>query len=96
MRDDLRDDTRDDTTHRRQPRAPERLDPRLTSAADETARCLRPVAADWSADDFGALVYAEALVRLKHTLPRAAYEGLERHYRAHRAAFLARLQPPAD
>ena len=64
---------------------------RLASAAAATARRLGPVATDWPADEFGAIVYASALVDLKSALPADAFAECERHYRAHRKALLAQL-----
>jgi hypothetical protein len=72
------------------------LDPRLTTAAADTARYLRAETAGWPAEDAGALVYAVTLVRLKSQLPGEAFADLQRHYREHRAAFLARLRRRAD
>lgn len=71
------------------------LDARLTRAAAITARRLRPVAADWRADEFGTIVYAAALVDLKRTLQHEAFAALQRHYHMHRDAFHARLRPRA-
>jgi len=72
------------------------LDSRLTAAAADTARYLHSETAGWPAEDAGTLVYAVALVRLKSQLPREAFADLQRHYREHRAAFLARLRRRAD
>jgi len=72
------------------------LDSRLTAAAADAARYLRAETAGWPAEDAGTLVYAVALVRLKSELPGEAFADLQRHYREHRAAFLARLRRHAD
>ncbi|MEJ7808890.1 MAG: hypothetical protein WKG32_00590 [Gemmatimonadaceae bacterium] len=57
---------------------------------------MRSVAGDWPVDYFASVVYAEALVRLKSTLPSDAFENLHRQYQADRATYHARLAPPAD
>lgn len=71
------------------------LDTRLTRTAAATAQRLRPAADDWSANEFGEIVFAAALVELKRTLLPDAYTELQGHYHTHREAFHAQLQPRA-
>ena len=62
----------------------------VTRAAWEAAR-LAPVAEEWPLDELRALVFSAALVALKATLSREAYEALRRRYHADHAWFFQRL-----
>lgn len=68
---------------------------RLVATATEVAGRLRRVCADWPEEQFGALVYEAALVRLGGELSRRGAAALRREFQAHRDMYLARLRKPA-
>ena len=68
---------------------------RLVATANEVAGRLRPVCADWPEEQFAALVYEAALVRLGGELSGDGAAALRREFQAHRDAYLAGLRKPA-
>jgi hypothetical protein len=68
---------------------------RLVATATDVARRLRRVRADWPEEQFGALVYEAALVRLGGELAPDGAARLRREFQAHRELYLARLRETA-
>ena len=67
---------------------------RIVASANEVAGRLRRVCADWPEEQFAALVYEVALVRLGGELSADGAAALRREFQAHRDMYLAALRKP--